>query len=801
MRVEPPIGHTEAVRAYFRRAFQGKDPYPFQLEIIDRLLAGENVVALAPTGAGKTLAPVAAFAYARERGLQFADRLVYALPQRTLAMALWGSVTEDLKKAAPDLRVTVQTGNSPDDPYFEGDVIFTTIDQLLGAYIEVPVSLPGRLANVPAGALLGSLLVFDEFHLMEPTRALATALDMARQLSPHSQTLLMSATFARSAVDELLRRANAALVHVDPEELDAIPSQRNKRRTYRWHPEPISAQAVLDAHRNGARTIVVVNRVDRAQDLADEIQCGAGPGTRVLLLHSRFLPEDRRRHEQEVIERFQRGGIGRAILVATQVVEVGLDISCDTMHTEVAPASALFQRAGRCARYENETGTVHVYQLEVGRRGRRYGPYKPDSQIVDAVVAHMAACNEQVIDFRAEQQIVNLTHGDVDLQRLMCVSGTTRRADVARSQRSHELAYVRKLIREVDSVSLLVHPDPAELQLARRPETFSLHRGVLRQLLKDLDLSGRDEGRVTWPEFPANSDGYRREPDWRPLLKAEDADDHFLLALHPSLVSYDSDRGLRLLPSQPRGYQSRHTLDRADARVERYSYQKELHSEHARLVAAEMDRLLTIHHVAISRVSAELGIRPEDLQWLSRLVGLLHDAGKLTKGVQEAMWCWMREVHCDYGDGLLAHTTFDAEDRGQRILEREARFRKPPHAAEGAWAARPAISVALRRLRLSGDLGVEVATALVSAVARHHNPSTGSIRSFTLATGAQDEVDALLAGLGLRARLADGPSEVQKLLLQDNMIDPEGNPTSYPLYLLVVRLLRMADQRATARKE
>ena len=38
-------------------------------------------------------------------------------------------------------------------------------------------------------------------------------------------------------------------------------------------------------------------------------------------------------------------------LLATQVVEAGLDVSADLLLTEVAPMNSLIQRAGRCARW------------------------------------------------------------------------------------------------------------------------------------------------------------------------------------------------------------------------------------------------------------------------------------------------------------------------------------------------------------------------------------------------------------------------------------------------------------------
>lgn len=798
-------------RTFFHRAF-GKVPYRFQTAIVAELLGGNNVVALAPTGAGKTLAPIAAFMYARNLGLDFADRLVYALPQRTLTIALRNSVQDAVRTSHPDLRVTIQTGNMPEDPYFEGDVIFTTIDQVLSAHIEVPVSLSDRLANIPAGALLGSLIVFDEFHLLEPTRALATALDLAKQLKPYSRTLLMSATFPRSALDEVVNRAKASLVEVQPEEIAAIPSQRDKRRTFVWHPEPMTAKAVLDTHQElidgmpdgRHRTIVVVNRVVRAQDLYEEIKVEARArkmDVRVLLLHSRFRQVDRQAREQEVIEYFEKNGPGRAILVATPVVEVGLDITCNVLHTEVATASALFQRAGRCARYEREEGVVHVYELESTERGRRYGPYNPDRAVVDAVATEIAARSGDMIRFATEKEVVDLTHKEMELRNLNSASIATRREQVVGAQRDHAPSRVRELVRQVDSVNILIHENPSNLDLAMQPDTFSLPRSVLYQFLGRADLANQPRGLVLWPEFPEDAEGYRKAPDWRPLLRAEDAEGHFVLAVHPSLASYDRDCGLRLLPPVPGNYESQPTLTVADTRIERYSYQMESYSEHASRVLKAAADLLPAHRVATSRVAQTLGLSSENLGHLVRLVAALHDTGKLSTGVQATMWRWMEEVHQVHRTGFLAHTTFDARDSRQVALDRQARFRKPPHAVEGAYAANQLLSDAVQRLGVLAGTAADVVRALFSAIARHHSPAARTLRTFELSAGAQREVTDHLQSFGVKGELADKPSDVHLAKVPTLLADPGTNEVGYTLYLFVVRLLRMADQRATARKE
>jgi CRISPR-associated endonuclease/helicase Cas3 len=54
------------------------------------------------------------------------------------------------------------------------------------------------------------------------------------------------------------------------------------------------------------------------------------------------------------------------ILVATQVVEAGVDLSAAVLYTELAPWASLVQRFGRCARYPGESGIVYWLDLDLG---------------------------------------------------------------------------------------------------------------------------------------------------------------------------------------------------------------------------------------------------------------------------------------------------------------------------------------------------------------------------------------------------------------------------------------------------
>ena len=105
------------------------------------------------------------------------------------------------------------------------------------------------------------------------------------------------------------------------------------------------AAAVLERHRPGALTLVVMNTVDAAQRLYRQLRADAGNCT---LLHARFRGIERAERLAAVLG--EPGEHGGRIVVATQVVEAGLDLDATVLVTEAAPWPSLIQRAGRCNR-------------------------------------------------------------------------------------------------------------------------------------------------------------------------------------------------------------------------------------------------------------------------------------------------------------------------------------------------------------------------------------------------------------------------------------------------------------------
>ena len=133
------------------------------------------------------------------------------------------------------------------------------------------------------------------------------------------------------------------------------------------------AEIIMAKHVEGTITLVILNTVKRAQSLFAEIQ-KIKNGIEVILIHSRFRTGDRMTMNKKLTELAgESTGNHNAIIISTQVVEAGVDISSKTMITEIAPWPSMVQRFGRCNRRgEHDDAEIHVIKLEQNQ----YIPYE-----------------------------------------------------------------------------------------------------------------------------------------------------------------------------------------------------------------------------------------------------------------------------------------------------------------------------------------------------------------------------------------------------------------------------------------
>jgi CRISPR-associated endonuclease/helicase Cas3 len=220
------------------------------------------------------------------------------------------------------------------------------------------------------------LWVMDETQLMGVGVETSAQLDGFRHLANWLRqgpcpTWWMSATLEDSrlaTVDHPTPPGGWPRLELGDKDREAV--QHRLKALKRLHQAPLSitkqtkpavlANFVLEKHIHGQLTLVIVNRVQRAQEIFKALQ-KAGRKDHLALVHSRFRAPDRQIHQDLLLQ-----GTGDRIVVATQAVEAGVDVSARVLITEIAPWSSLVQRFGRCNRGgEFNVDGADVYWLDL----------------------------------------------------------------------------------------------------------------------------------------------------------------------------------------------------------------------------------------------------------------------------------------------------------------------------------------------------------------------------------------------------------------------------------------------------
>lgn len=154
----------------------------------------------------------------------------------------------------------------------------------------------------------------------------------------------------------------------------------NRHRVYKignWEDATAIVQTTMEANE---KLLIVCNTVKKSQEIFRQLKQTFGQHSH-MLIHSRFRRKDRAKKERCLRDEFEGKngeGLRPCWVVATQVVEVSLDISFDRMITDCAPIDALIQRFGRINRRRtpaalDTTKPVYVVAPEGDQR-----PYKTE---------------------------------------------------------------------------------------------------------------------------------------------------------------------------------------------------------------------------------------------------------------------------------------------------------------------------------------------------------------------------------------------------------------------------------------
>ncbi|MGW2397138.1 CRISPR-associated helicase Cas3' [Kitasatospora sp. NPDC001664] len=225
-----------------------------------------------------------------------------------------------------------------------------------------------------------SVFILDEMHAYDPRRLgyiLATARLWERL---GGRIAVVSATLPDVLADLFTTTLTRKPTIVDTPDLGLPPRHRLQVRHHHLT-DPAATHEIRTRLDQGHSVLVVANNVAHALALFTQL----APHSRALhgddsafLLHSRFTRQDRNRIEQNIRARFASTATNRlpGLLIATQVVEVSLDLDVDVLFTAAAPLEALLQRFGRINRIgTREPADVIVHTPTWTRRRNQPGEY------------------------------------------------------------------------------------------------------------------------------------------------------------------------------------------------------------------------------------------------------------------------------------------------------------------------------------------------------------------------------------------------------------------------------------------
>lgn len=379
-----------------------------------------SMLLISPTGSGKTEAALLWLARQQIHDGLPASRVFYLLPYqasmnaayRRLIQVFPGKDEVGLQHSRMmQVLYAHALANQADN---DTAVIYARQQKELAGLLRFPVTVmsPYQLLKVPYQlkgfeALLahfyGGRFILDEIHAYEPKRLalIIAAVQLLHQYC-RARFFVMTATLP----PQVRAKLHEALPGMQIITADADTFRRFQRHRVHVLPGDLLSSRTIERIVDDAADkslLVCCNTVRRAVEvyamINDALRARYPDGDyKLVLLHSRFNSRDRNEKERQIMVRagVKTARSGRTIVVATQVVEVSLNIDLDVLYSEAAPLEALLQRFGRVNR-ARPVGTppADVYVLREQPEAVKY-IYEPD--LIAAALRCLEEADGELID-------------------------------------------------------------------------------------------------------------------------------------------------------------------------------------------------------------------------------------------------------------------------------------------------------------------------------------------------------------------------------------------------------------------
>lgn len=310
-----------------------------------------------PTGGGKTIASLA-FAMHTAMARPDVRRIIYVIPYTSII-----EQTADVFRGIVGKDAVLEHHHQVDwdDPEHGGDrkrlasenwdapLIVTTNVQFFESLFACRTSHCRKLHNIA-----GSVIIFDEAQMI-PTGYLQPSMEAVRELTEQYGCTAVFCTATQPSLGAFFP-GNPPVEIATHRDEDFAFFRRTRIVQDAGETSPVM---LADRLEENGQVLVIVNRKSRAGEVYDLL-----PEEGRYYLTTNLYPAHRRRVLREIRARLAAGKVCR--VVATSLVEAGVDFDFPVVYREMAGLDNIIQAAGRCNREGKralDESLVHVFSF------------------------------------------------------------------------------------------------------------------------------------------------------------------------------------------------------------------------------------------------------------------------------------------------------------------------------------------------------------------------------------------------------------------------------------------------------
>ncbi len=433
-----------------------------------------------PTGGGKTVSSLAfALRHAAAYGKQ---RVIYVIPYCSIIDQTAGefrkilgeenvlehhsgviyekeSVSKSAEREEKDWKDPCRDPMALATENWDKPVVVTTMVQFFESLYAAHSSRCRKLHNIA-----NSVVIFDEAQMI-PVHHLDPCVMAITQLIQHFSVSAVLCTATQPALNGLIQRFAPGL---EIRELcsDPLSLYRSFRRvTFRMEPAPLSYLELAGRLMEQSQVLCILNTRKAVQQVYQQL---SGEGNYCLTTY--LYPAQRQALIQEIRQRLSNGLPCR--VVATSLIEAGVDVDFPTLYRQLAGLDSILQAAGRCNRegiHSPEESIVTVFQLQ-------------DAPSEEMIQKNIEACQDAI------QAHPELEHPDtirIYFSKLYYQDWNHDESDILKRSRSKNLPFreIENNFRLIDETSKTVYiPLEKGAELVERLRGGEVSRSLFRQL-------------------------------------------------------------------------------------------------------------------------------------------------------------------------------------------------------------------------------------------------------------------------------------------------------------------------------